>query len=61
VKFSVVECGVAWFGLAVGVAMALMKVIPTVPGHFTLYEWLALGIWITLGMAAAVVGKERAR
>jgi len=61
VKLSVVECGVAWFGLAVGVAMALMKVIPTVPGHFTLYEWLALGIWITLGMAAAVVGKERAR
>jgi len=61
VKLSMVERGVAWFGLAVGVAMALMKVIPAVPGHFTLYEWLALGIWITLGMAAAVVGKERAR
>ena len=46
---SLVERSVAWFGLAVGIAMALMKVIPRVPGHFTVYEWLALGIWIALG------------
>jgi basic amino acid/polyamine antiporter, APA family len=52
---------VAWFGLAVGVAMALMKVIPLVPGHFTVYEWLALGIWVALGLAAATAGKERAK
>jgi hypothetical protein len=32
--------------------MALMKVIPLVPGHFTVYEWLALGIWIALGAIA---------
>jgi len=38
--------------LAVGIAMALMKVVPLVPGHFTVYEWLALGIWIVLGIAA---------
>jgi len=43
------ERAVAWLGLAVGIAMALMKVIPLVPGHFTMYEWLALGIWIVLG------------
>ncbi len=52
-KLSAVERVVAWFGLAVGIAMALMKVIPLVPGHFTVYEWLALGIWIALGAAAA--------
>jgi APA family basic amino acid/polyamine antiporter len=46
---SPVERAVAWFGLAVGIAMALMKVIPRVPGHFTVYEWLALGIWMVLG------------
>ncbi len=46
---SAVERAVAWFGLAVGIAMALMKVIPRVPGHFSVYEWLALGIWIMLG------------
>ena len=60
-RLSAVESVVAWFGLAVGVAMALMKVIPMVPGHFTVYEWLALGIWITLGLMAAVAGKQPAR
>jgi basic amino acid/polyamine antiporter, APA family len=50
---SAVERAVAWFGLAVGIAMALMKLIPIVPGHFTIYEWLALGIWIALGVTAA--------
>jgi hypothetical protein len=29
--------------------MALMKIVPLIPGHFSLYEWLALGIWIALG------------
>lgn len=48
------ERAVAWFGLAVGIAMASMKLIPLVPGHFTAYEWLALGIWIALGAAAAM-------
>jgi amino acid transporter len=46
---SAAERAVAWFGLAVGIAMALMKLTPLVPGHFTVYEWLALGIWIALG------------
>jgi len=41
---------VAAFGLLVGLAMALMKIVPLVPGHFTVYEWLALGIWIALGV-----------
>jgi hypothetical protein len=33
--------------------MILMKIVPVVPGHFTAYEWLALGIWIALGAIAA--------
>lgn len=41
----------AWFGLAVGIAMTLIKIAPVIPGHFNLYEWLALGIWIVLGVA----------
>ncbi|MGA2746085.1 MAG: APC family permease [Candidatus Sulfotelmatobacter sp.] len=52
-NLSAVDLAVAWFGFAVGIAMALMKLIPLVPGHFTIYEWLALGIWIALGVAAA--------
>ena len=52
-SLSRAERAVAWFGLAVGIAMALMKVVPLVPGHFTMYEWLALGVWIVLGAAAS--------
>jgi basic amino acid/polyamine antiporter, APA family len=54
---SAVERGVAWFGLAVGIAMTLMKIIPFVPGHFTVNEWMALGIWIALGVAAGMAGR----
>ena len=46
---STAERAVAVVGLLVGVAMALMKLVPAVPGHFTVYEWLALGSWIALG------------
>ncbi|MGA2858697.1 MAG: APC family permease [Candidatus Sulfotelmatobacter sp.] len=49
ITLSAAERLVAGFGLLVGVAMALMKMVPLVPGHFTVYEWLALGIWIVLG------------
>jgi basic amino acid/polyamine antiporter, APA family len=48
-KLSAVEWLVAGFGLLVAIAMFLMKVVPAIPGHFSVYEWLALGIWISLG------------
>jgi basic amino acid/polyamine antiporter, APA family len=48
-KLSTMEWSVACFGLLVAIAMLLMKIFPEVPGHFTKYEWLALGIWIMLG------------
>ena len=40
---------IAIAGLAVGVLMILMKVVPAVPGHFSKYEWLALAAWISAG------------
>jgi basic amino acid/polyamine antiporter, APA family len=51
-KLSAVEWFVAGFGLLVAIVMLLMKVVPAIPGHFTVYEWLALGIWIVLGALA---------
>jgi APA family basic amino acid/polyamine antiporter len=51
-KLSVVEGFVASLGLLVAIAMLLLKVIPAIPGHFTVYEWIALGAWIVLGAAA---------
>jgi len=39
----------AAFGFLVTSLMILVKVLPIVPGHFTVYEWVALAIWVTLG------------
>ena len=40
---------VAAIGVIVGLLMISMKVVPGIPGHFTRYEWLALGIWGLIG------------
>ena len=58
-RLSAIEWLVAGFGLLVAIAMMLMKVVPGIPGHFTAYEWLALGIWIVLG-AVSHRGRRRA-
>jgi basic amino acid/polyamine antiporter, APA family len=50
ITLSAAGRAVAVFGLLVGLAMALMKVAPVVPGHFTVYEWIAFGSWIMLGV-----------
>jgi basic amino acid/polyamine antiporter, APA family len=41
---------VASAGIIVSALMVLMKWVPGVPGHFTLSEWIALGVWLALGM-----------
>jgi amino acid transporter len=61
ITLSSIERGVAWFGLAVGIARALMKVVPLVPGHFTIYEWIALGVWIAIGVTAAAAVSQPGR
>jgi APA family basic amino acid/polyamine antiporter len=42
---------IALVGVIVGLLMILMKIIPGIPGHFSKYEWLALGIWILIGLS----------
>ena len=49
------ESVIACFGLIVGVAMALMKIVPAVPGHFSIYEWIAFGVWVAIGAGAAAL------
>jgi amino acid transporter len=43
----------ALIGLLVTSLMILAKVVPAIPGHFTRYEWIALGVWSALGLLAA--------
>jgi basic amino acid/polyamine antiporter, APA family len=37
-------------GLLVTAVLVLMKLIPSIPGHFTVYEWIAVAIWGCLGL-----------
>jgi amino acid transporter len=47
---------IALLGALVGFAMVLMKLLPFVPGHFSGWEWLALGLWIIFG---TLIGRPR--
>lgn len=58
VTLTASERAIAAFGLLVALAMVVMKIFPFIPGHFTVYEWIAFGIWMALG-AAATLGKGR--
>jgi len=36
-------------GILVSLLLMLMKMLPVFPGHFSLAEWIAFGIWVLLG------------
>jgi APA family basic amino acid/polyamine antiporter len=55
------ERRIAAIGVVIGLCLILMKLVPLVPGHFTGYEWLALGVWVMTGMALAWREKMSAR
>jgi basic amino acid/polyamine antiporter, APA family len=38
-------------GALVGASLLAMKLVPAIPGHFTLWEFIALGAWLALGAA----------
>lgn len=55
VSFFVIEKSgrlrvIAAFGTTVSLLLVLMKLLPVVPGHFSVAEWIALGGWIGLGL-----------
>jgi APA family basic amino acid/polyamine antiporter len=41
---------VSTLGILVSLAFILMKIVPGVPGHFSFAEWIALAIWLFLGL-----------
>jgi amino acid transporter len=41
---------VTGLGIAVSLLLISMKVLPVIPGHFSNAEWIALGIWLALGV-----------
>jgi basic amino acid/polyamine antiporter, APA family len=50
----VIERMIAGAGITVGLLMILMKIVPVVPGHFSKYEWIALGLWTAAGALIAI-------
>ena len=40
---------VTGLGICVSLLLLLMKLVPVFPGHFTSWEWTALGVWLLLG------------
>lgn len=42
---------VAGLAVCVSLVFVLMKLLPVFPGHFSAAEWIALGIWIVIGLA----------
>ncbi|HEV2176935.1 MAG TPA: APC family permease [Terriglobia bacterium] len=51
---------VAILGALVAGMLVLMKVLPFVPGHFTGYEYLALGLWSLFGLALRAIARREA-
>jgi hypothetical protein len=45
---------IAAFGALVCVGMILMKFLPVVPGHFSVYEWIALIAWTLMGLVLGI-------
>jgi len=41
---------IAAMGIAISLLLTLMKLVPAFPGHFSLAEWIALAIWLALGL-----------
>jgi amino acid transporter len=49
---------IAFLGLAVCVTLILMKFLPSIPGHFSIYEYVALASWIAIGLGARRGGQQ---
>jgi hypothetical protein len=44
------ERTIALLGTIVAACFALLKIVPTIPGHFTRAEWIALLAWLVTGL-----------
>jgi APA family basic amino acid/polyamine antiporter len=58
-KPRLLDRAAAAFGVLVTSLMILVKVFPIVPGHFTLYEWIALAMWVILGLLVRIPARSR--
>lgn len=50
---------VAALGTIIALSLVLMKIVPAVPGHFSIYEWIALAGWILIGIVLRSSAQRR--
>ncbi|HKS71993.1 MAG TPA: APC family permease [Terriglobales bacterium] len=50
---------IAAVGTLVALFLVLMKLLPAMPGHFSIYEWIALAGWISIGIVLRLSAKPR--
>jgi amino acid transporter len=51
---------IALVGVFVAASFALLKIVPSIPGHFTVAEWVALTLWIGAGTGSTILASGRA-
>ncbi|HET7871434.1 MAG TPA: APC family permease [Terriglobales bacterium] len=61
IETSIWPRALAVVGAVISFALVAMKLLPFVPGHFSLAEWIALGLWLVLGAAVSRGKTEMAR
>lgn len=49
-KPSAIGLMAACLGLLVTALLVFMKLAPGIPGHFSIYEWVAVAIWCSIGL-----------
>ncbi len=59
VEKSVKSRAIAAAGASVALIFLLMKLLPVFPGHFSHAEWIALAIWLALGLVLHFVASDK--
>jgi amino acid transporter len=54
------EKAIALIGVLVAGSFALLKIVPLIPGHFTLAEYIAFAAWIAVGALSSTASRSRA-
>ena len=53
------ERAIAMIGVVVAGSFALLKIVPAVPGHFTLMEYVWLAVWIGVGAVSGMRNRRQ--
>jgi APA family basic amino acid/polyamine antiporter len=50
---------IATLGAVVSLILLVMKLIPAFPGHFSTPEWIALSVWLGIGLVLHILGRTQ--